>query len=604
MFPVSRFLSIDAATTPSFTPNGGLVYLRDTTGTPQAWYRADAASDPQRLTAESERFSTVVASPTREEFVFGMDAGSDERDQLFRYNLDTGEQHTLTDDLSSIHLWGGWSPDGDRIAFTANRRDPQTFDVYVQERLGDPDSATLVREGDGGFLSIEGWSPDGNRLLATKARSSNAQDVFVISIADGTQTKLNRDDTTRYESAMFGPNSAIYCLTDEPSDTLVLARMDPDTSQVATVVDGGDWNVDGFDLDRSTGTIAYTRNVDGYSTLHLGRLSGDGTSVDVTAEPALEEAVIESVTVSNRGERYAIAHSSRSTPHSIAVGSTDPGDGESVRPQPYVPVGTLGILEERFRSPETIRYETFDGRDIPAYWTLPADASTGETPVIVDIHGGPHHQRRPWFYPIGQYFLQQGYAIFEPNVRGSSGYGTAYTRLDDVDKRLNSVRDIRAAVEWLAEQPAVDSDRIVAYGRSYGGFMVLSAISRYPDLWRAAVEFVGIADFETFLENTGEWRRSHREAEYGSLDTDRDVLQEISPIHDVAAIDCPLFIQHGANDPRVPVGETEQIAEALRSRDVPVETLIFEDEGHHTTDRSNLIEEFEQVAGFLDRHVQ
>jgi len=224
--------------------------------------------------------------------------------------------------------------------------------------------------------------------------------------------------------------------------------------------------------------------------------------------------------------------------------------------------------------------------------------------VIVDIHGGPHHQRRPWFSPIGQYFLQQGYAIFEPNVRGSSGYGTAYTRLDDIDKRLDSVRDIRAAVEWLSEQPAVDPDRIVAYGRSYGGFMVLSAITRYPDLWRAAVEFVGIADFETFLENTGEWRRTHREAEYGALDADRDVLEEISPIHDVAAIDCPLFIQHGANDPRVPVGETEQIADALRSRDVPVETLIFEDEGHHTTDRSNLIEEFEAVAAFLDRHVR
>lgn len=605
MFSISRFLRIDSATTPSFTPDGGLVYLRDTTGTPQAWFRADAATDPERLTAESERLSTVAASPVREEFVFGMDAGSDERDQLFRYDLETGEQVALTDDPSSIHLWGGWAPDGDRIAFTANRRDPHAFDVYVRDRTDTSGSATLVSEGEGGFLSVEDWSPDGDRLLATKARSSNAQDVFVIDVADGTRTKLNDGDDARYASVTFGPDGGVYCLTDEPGDALVLARMDPETGRCVTVADGDGWNVDGFDLDRETGTIAYTRNVDGYSTLHLGRLSADGTTVEVVAEPDVDDAVIATVAVSEGGDRYAIARSSRSSPHDVAVGAIDSGGrgGERGRPRPYASVGTLGVPSERFRSPETIRYESFDGREIPGYWTLPADAVAGETPVIVDVHGGPHHQRRPWFYPVGQYFLQEGYAILEPNVRGSSGYGTAYTRLDDVERRLDSVRDVRAAVEWLAEQPAVDPDRIVAYGRSYGGFMVLSAITRYPDLWRAAVEFVGIADFETFLENTGAWRRSHREAEYGSLESDRELLQEMSPIHDVDAIDCPLFIQHGANDPRVPVGETERMAEAVRSRDVPVETLIFEDEGHHTTDRSNLIEEFERVASFLDRHV-
>ena len=167
---------------------------------------------------------------------------------------------------------------------------------------------------------------------------------------------------------------------------------------------------------------------------------------------------------------------------------------------------------------------------------------------------------------------------------------------------MDSVKDIKHATEWLEDQPAADTDQLVAYGRSYGGFMVLAAITEYPDLWAAAVDFVGIADFQTFLENTGEWRRSHRAAEYGSLDNP-ELLERISPIHKVDRISCPLFIQHGANDPRVPVGEAEQIAEAVEERGIPVETCIFEDEGHHTTDRENLIEEFERIAAFLDEHV-
>jgi dipeptidyl aminopeptidase/acylaminoacyl peptidase len=277
----------------------------------------------------------------------------------------------------------------------------------------------------------------------------------------------------------------------------------------------------------------------------------------------------------------------------------DPETGAAER---WTDSGTLGIPRDTFSEPETVRYESFDGRAIPSYWTLPPDASPGETPVIVGIHGGPEHQRRPWFYPMKQYYLRRGYAAFEPNVRGSSGYGKAYTRLDDVEKRMDSVRDIAAAVGWLREQEAVDSDRIVAYGRSYGGFMVLAAITEYPELWAAAVDFVGIANFVTFLENTGDWRRSHREREYGSLTDDRALFEDISPIHDVDRISCPLFIQHGANDPRVPVGEAERIAEEVCQQGAPVETCIFEDEGHLTTSWENLIAQFERIVSFMDKH--
>jgi dipeptidyl aminopeptidase/acylaminoacyl peptidase len=250
-----------------------------------------------------------------------------------------------------------------------------------------------------------------------------------------------------------------------------------------------------------------------------------------------------------------------------------------------------------------IHYETFDDREIPAFFTLPEDAPEGETPVIVDIHGGPESQRRPSFSGLTQYYLSRGYAVFEPNVRGSSGYGKAYTHLDDVRKRMDSVKDIRAAVDWLHDQPAVDPDRVVAYGGSYGGFVVLAALSAYPDLWAAGVDVVGIANFVTFLENTGAWRREHREAEYGSLEDDREFLESISPTSNADQIEAPLFVLHGANDPRVPVGEAEQIVEEVRDHGVPVEKRIFEDEGHGITKLENRIEAYTAVVEFLDEHV-
>ncbi len=221
----------------------------------------------------------------------------------------------------------------------------------------------------------------------------------------------------------------------------------------------------------------------------------------------------------------------------------------------------------------------------------------------MDIHGGPESQRRPSFSAIKQYFLAHGYAVFEPNVRGSTGYGRAYAALDDVEKRMDAVADLEAAAAYLAARSEIDGDRLIAKGGSYGGFMVLSALTEYPDRWAAGIDIVGIANFVTFLENTGSWRRKLREAEYGSLEGDRELLESISPIHAVDRIEAPLFVLHGANDPRVPLEEAEQIAERASEVGVPVRTLIFGDEGHGISKRDNRIEAYSAIVEFLDEYV-
>ena len=604
---VRRYFTARKTVAPTLSPDGRLAFLADATGTKQVWTTDEPLAWPRQRTFYDERVSFVSWSPAGDRIAFGKDAGADEHDQLFVLDPETGRIDRLTDRPDAIHLWGGWSPDGDRVAFAANRRDASVFDVYVLDLGGDGDETRvpeLVYEGEEGFLSVEGWSPSGDRLVCSEANASSDDDLLVVDVASGTGDHVTpRDGRVRYQQPAFGPaGEALYCLSDANADVLDVVRIDLDSLGVETVVSGRDWSVDGFAFDADSGRLALTRNVDGYSELRVGRLAS-ATHANVEAVE-LPDGVVHDLALGPDGERAALTLSTPDLNHSVfVVDAASPNEDGRFEPRRWTRPSPGGVPLDDYDAPELVRYETFDGREIPAYFTLPEDPEPGETPVVVDIHGGPHHQRRPWFRPIRQYFLESGYAVFEPNVRGSSGYGAAYAALDDVEKRMDSVRDVAEAVDWLTERPEIDPEKVVAYGRSYGGFMVLAAITEYPDRWAAAVDFVGIANWVTFLENTGEWRRSHREAEYGSLDADREFLESISPIHDVEEIRCPLFVQHGANDPRVPVGEARQIAEKVAERGVPVETLVFEDEGHHTTKLENRIEMFERIAAFLDEHV-
>jgi len=595
-YDLSRYLSVRSAYGSSLAPDGTLAFLMDTTGVAQVWTLDGPRGWPEQRTFSDEPVSFVDYSPERPELVFGMDEGGNERMQLHRLDAD-GRIHDLTARPEAKHRWGGWSPDGERFAFASNRRDKAVFDVYVQDRDATGDAADLVWEGDG-WLSVGGWSPDGAKLLVSEAHSSFDQDLYVLDLATEELTHLTpHEGRVRYTSASWGPDGGgVYCVTDAESDTLSLARLSLD-GDLEIVRSDPEWNIDGVALDRDSARLVYSRNVEGYNDLTVGELTGP-TTLEEFPTPDLPGGLAGGVSWGPDAERFAVSVTGRTENTNVFVVETETGESER-----WTEASTAGIPRESFVEPEVIRFESFDGRSIPALFSLPEEAGDGDTPVVVDIHGGPESQRRPSFSGLTQYFLSRGYAVFEPNVRGSTGYGKAYTHLDDVEKRMDSVRDVRAGVEWLHDHPAVDPDRIVAMGGSYGGFMVLAALTEYPDLWAAGVDVVGIANFVTFLENTGDWRRELREAEYGSLAEDREFLESISPINNVDRIAAPLFVLHGANDPRVPVGEAEQIAERAAEQGVPVEKLVFDDEGHGISKRENRIEAYTAVVDFLDAHV-
>ena len=611
-YDLERYLTVRRAYGGSIGPDGRLAFLLDTTGVPQVWTVDEPGGWPTQRTFYDEPVSFVTYSPTRSELVFGMDDGGNERTQLFRLDAD-GAIHPLTDVPEAKHRWGGWNSTGDRFAFASNRRDEAVFDVYTQARDEHGDDAELVFEGDG-WYNVAGWRPDDGALLLHEAHSSFDHDLSVLDLSTGDVRQLTADtEEVRYSSPEWGPDGeAIYLVTDEGADTLYLARMDAETGEIAVVERGGEWNVDGVSLDEDSGRLAYSRNVDGYTDFHLAELAGP-TELREYAVPDLPGDVAGGASFGPDGDRLALSASGRTENTNVSVldltalPPVDTPAGEAAPEAPadaltrWTRADTAGIPTETFREPELIQYTTFDGREIPAFFTLPEDAANA--PVIVDIHGGPESQRRPSFSGLRQYFLSRGYAVFEPNVRGSAGYGREYTHLDDVERRMDSVRDVGAALDWLARQEAVDSERFVAMGGSYGGFMVLASLTEFPTRWAAGVDIVGIANFVTFLENTGDWRRELREAEYGSLEEDREFLESVSPINNIERIDAPLFVLHGENDPRVPVGEAEQIADRAREQGVPVEKLIFDDEGHGISKLDNRIEAYERIVAFLDEHV-
>ncbi|WP_101296327.1 S9 family peptidase [Halegenticoccus soli] len=604
-YDIERYLNIRSAYGASFAPGGErLSFLMDTTGTPQVWTVDGPGRWPEQRTFYDERVTFASWSPERPELVFGMDEGGNERAQLFRLDAVSGGITNLTRAPEAKHRWGGWSHDGERFAFTSNRRDNAVFDVYVQGRDEVGDDARLVHEGDG-WLTLGGWSPDDSRLVVNEAYSNFDQDVYVLDVESGELDHVTpHEGTVRHLSAEWGPDGeSLYLATDRDGDTLRLVRVDLDTGEFTTVEEGGDWELDGVAIDQESRRIVYSRNVEGYTELSAGELV-EPDRIDPLPDPELPDGVAGGVSFGPDGNRFAITVTGSADNTNVYV--VDARTGEAER---WTRAATAGIPRETFVEPELVHYPTFDGREIPAFFTLPEETDAGAAgsadgvPVIVDIHGGPESQRRPSFSPVKQYLLRHGYAVFEPNVRGSAGYGKAYGHLDDVENRMDSVADVEAGVEWLHDHPVVDPDRIVAMGGSYGGFMVLASLTEYPDLWAAGIDIVGIANFVTFLENTGDWRRELREAEYGSLSEDREFLESISPINNIEKIRAPLFVLHGANDPRVPVGEAEQIVEKARERGVPVRKLIFEDEGHGFTKLENRIEAYSAIVDFLDEHV-
>ncbi len=601
----AAYLNVKNALSPAFRADGQeLLFLSDITGTHQIWSvkTGDGSSWPDQLTFYDERVTGLHADPAGERFLFSRDRGGDEQDQFYLLEGTAAEGVSITTLLETPEYknnFGAWRKDGGAFCFSSNRRHPAFFDVFTQEPGGEP---VLVYEASASLYPLD-WSHDGRYLLITRANTNMDSDLLLLDLyAPGAAPRhlTPHPGQARYEAAVFSPDdTTLYLLTDQGRDFIGLARLDLGSGEL-TFLNETSWDAESLSLSPDGTRLAYVLNEEGYTRIFWRDLSNEPAQPHEREIGGLPRGTAAELVWSPDGTRLAFSFHGPTHNANIWLYTLATGD---LRQVTFSAPG--GLSPQSFVMPELIHYPTFDGRQIPALQFLPAGAKgDASIPFIVFVHGGPEGQTRFIWNGIIQYFVRAGYGVLAPNVRGSSGYGKHYLSLDDVRKRMDSVADLKAAAEWLTGQGVCDPRRIAVYGGSYGGFMVLSALTIYPDLWAAGVDIVGIANLITFLENTSAYRRKLRTPEYGDPDTDRDFLIEISPIHKIDRIQAPLLVIHGARDPRVPVGEAEQMVAALTARHHPVEYHVFEDEGHGITKLKNKLVVYPAVARFLDQHLK
>jgi len=608
-FGIERYLNIRSATSSALSPAGDqIAFLTNITGTQQVWRVGAQGGWPDQMTFFPDRVDFISWSPDGSGLVFGKSIGGDENAQLYWMDPDGSQIRALTTEPKVRHNFGGWSHDGKKISFASNQRHRDFFDIYVMDVA--TGSSQLIYQQNGSNEPVA-WSVDGRRLVVSHASEqlSLDNDLYLVEIATKTTTHLTpHEGATEFSDVRFMPdNHSLLFTTNDKREFQSLAQMDLATRRV-DILDDTQWDVAAIEVSDDGGMLAYTLNREGFSELYVRRLNTDGkpsiTALGPKGTPVKlpGKGVVGGLSFSRDGRKLALVFNGARFNADVWI-----YDLQTRTLKQVTHSSRAGIPQSSFVEPELIHYKTFDERMIPAWYYRPRNAQINgmdhPVPVIVSVHGGPEGQALPTFSPTDQYFLSRGYAILVPNVRGSTGYGKNYTHLDDVQKREDSVKDLAAAVDWLKSNGGADPKRIAVMGGSYGGYMVLAAITLYPEIWSSAVELFGIANFETNLKRTSGYRRKLREAEYGTLDKDLEFLRSISPIYRVDRIRAPLFVLQGKNDPRVPYTESEQIVKALRDRNRPVEYILFDDEGHGFVKLTNRLVMYPKIVEFFDRHM-
>ena len=556
-------------------------------GTMQLYTVARTGGELQAVTSFDEPVSGTYL-PTCDEILFLKDEGGNERHQIYRVDDDGTNVRTITNDPDHIHRIGGVTRDGTTISITSNRHNGVDFDVYVHD-LATGDERCVFDMG--GWCEAGGFSPDGRMLAVSRLTNrSMDNDVYIVDLDTGDALHVAPHES---EAAVSAPRwlpdgSAFYFSTDIDRDFAGIARYDMGnrTWQYVIERDWGLWCA----IDWPGRSLLVTTNEEGYTRLDLH----DPDTLQFRDTVDLPGPGIAAAAFSHDGRFMRLTFLSSSEAGDAWV--CDLATAQLTR----LTESPSAVPREVFVEPEIERFASFDGEQIPVFVYRPREA-TGDVPVVAVIHGGPESQFVPTFNPVVQYLVHRGYAVVAPNVRGSTGYGKRYTRLDDKRKRLDSVRDLEALHGWLRAYPGLDASRAALWGGSYGGYMVLAGLAFQPDLWAAGVDIVGVSSFVTFLENTSPWRRAFREREYGSLEEDRDFLHDVSPLTHVDKIKAPLFIIHGTNDPRVPLAEAHQLHAALEAKGVATDLLVYPDEGHGLAKLKNRLDAYPKAIDFLDR---
>lgn len=585
----------------AFTQDGEhVLFVNNISGQFNLWRVPVDGGWPDQLTGfVDETVRTVGVSPRDGTIAFCADPSGDEFHQIYLIPPDGGWPERITDAPEVQHYVGpdAFSPDGTQLAYSANARTPTDLEIFVRD-LRSGESRPLW--GEGRFAFAGPWSPDGTKLLGVDLRSNSDSSIFLVDVESGEANEL-----TRHEDVIFIPGpwakdgSGFYMVTDHCVEYRGLTFYDI-ARRSYEWIDGPDHDIEEVAMSHDGRVLGWLVNEDGWVRLRLRDLE---TGEDLP-EPDLPRGARPHLTgfepplaLSQDGSHAALILSGPRRPPDVWVVETETARARSVTNSWIVP-----MPEEELADVELVSYPAFDGRDIPAWLYRPREAN-GSVPVVLSIHGGPEAQERPIYQPLYQYLVSRGIAVLATNIRGSTGYGKSYQRLVQRDWGGGDLKDWDYAVRWLREQDWVDSERIAVFGGSYGGFAVLTCVTRLPDYWAAAVDIFGPSNLITFAKAVPPtWRRMMKRF-VGDPEEDAELLHERSPLTYIANVRAPLLVIQGAKDPRVVKPESDQLVEKLRELGRTVEYVVFDDEGHGFTKRPNELKAYRLSAEWLERHL-
>jgi len=585
---ISRYLNVRSAVAPSPAPDGKrIAYRTSVTGQPQLW--VSGGSGVSRQITFGESVTGAEWSPDGRWIAYAVDRGGNEREGYYLISPDGLSERELLAPAQAFRVWGGFSPDGSQVAYAATEEGGDDFNIYVLDVASGRSRRVYI--GKGGVY-VAAWKPDGNGLLLSRVRGEDANDLLYLDLTTGQARDLlaPAEASANLSPAWSRDGRGFYLATNQDRDTSALAYYDLGAGQLQ-ILEAPAHEVEAVALSGEGRYLAWSENVNGFSRLRVRDLVTGRTETPA----GLPAGVIGTLEWARRAPRLAVSLSGPRVSGDIWL-----YDAATRKLARSTESATAGLAPERFVEPQAVSFPSHDGLTIHGLWYRPPTPAGAKLPAVLLVHGGPTGQARPDFDGVTQYLLARGYAVLDLNFRGSTGYGKRFARLDNGRLRPNAVKDMAAAADWLKGQGV---GPVAVMGGSYGGYLTFAALTTLSDRFQAGVGFVGVSNWLTALAGASPTLKASDRYEYGNIDdpADREFFKDLSPITHVASVRAPLMVLHGANDPRDPVGEADQLVSAIRGRNGDVEYLRFPDEGHGIRKLSNRVTAYRRIARFLER---
>jgi dipeptidyl aminopeptidase/acylaminoacyl peptidase len=594
---VSRMARIGSVFATSFSPDGRwLSVISNVSGLPQAYVIPSEGGWPRMMTDGTDAVVSAVWSPVPDSnwLAITITPGGGLNAQVYVVKSDGTGLRRLTDGGKDNNAFNAWSHDGTKIYINSNRRDPASRDSFVIDVASGKIDLIAKNPGVGSITSV---TADGRFGLLTRLQSRGNNNLYLLDLANGHDTLLTpHEGVAEYFGRIAKDGSAVYFGSNEGRDLMAFARIRLDArgkpGKIEVLRERADAELDGVRLNEQGTIAALIWNAGGRSELELFDLKSNRSM----ATPKLPGEIASTLLFSPDGMRVAAAVSGAAQPWDVWVAAV----GKTFRQVTFAQ--HAGVDVTTFVRPELVRFRAHDGLELSGWLYRPQGVSR-PGPYVLSFHGGPEGQELPVFRSDYQALLSQGIGVFAPNVRGSSGFGKKFVNLDNAELRFNGIKDIESCVEYLVANGIADSKRIGITGGSYGGYMTMVGLTEYPELFAAGVNLFGMVNFLTFFQHTQPWMAAISTTEYGDPVKQRDLLEKLSPLGKLDRIRAATMVQHGANDTNVPVVEAEQIVNHLKSRNVPVEYILFPDEGHGWRKIPNRIKSTVEMVRFFDKHL-